>query len=203
MDPTFGGRPGVTSRIRPAPGRRRVWRIDGRRSFPFPVIVDHVFVDPHTREVGWRIEATIGLVDGAPAITRVDARMPGGLDPALMQRQFRWASPLEVVTMTVPILLERGIDPFSFELPVDGFPESAALGAKSNEPLTDVFLEAIAREYLARGRGYAAAMAQERHVSPRTVVSWVEKARRRGILTRVPRGGVGGTIVPRTRRRPD
>lgn len=105
--------------------------------------------------------------------------------------------------MTVPILLDRGIDPFAYDLPVDGFPESAALGAKSNEPLTDVFLEAIAREYLARGRGYAAAMAQERHVSPRTVVSWVEKARRRGILTRVPQGGVGGTIVPRTRRRPD
>ena len=202
MDPALGDRLGVTSRIRPAPGRRRLWRIDDRRSFPLPVIVDHVFVDPHTREVGWQIEATIGLVDGAPAIIRVDARVPGGLDPALMQRQFRWASPLEVVTMTVPILLERGIDPFSFDLPVDGFPESAGLGAKSNEPLTDVFLEAIAREYLARGRGYAAAMAQERHVSPRTVVSWVEKARRRGILTRVPRGGFGGSIVPRSRRRP-
>ena len=203
MDPALGDRLGVTSRIRAAPGRRRLWRIDDRRSFPLPVIVDHVFVDPDTREVGWRIEATIGLVDGAPAITRMDARVPGGLDPALMQRQFRWASPLEVVTMTVPILLDRGIDPFAYDLPVDGFPESAALGAKSNEPLTDVFLEAIAREYLARGRGYAAAMAQERHVSPRTVVSWVEKARRRGILTRVPQGGVGGTIVPRTRRRPD
>jgi len=39
-------------------------------------------------------------------------------------------------------------------------------------------------------------------VSQRTVVSWVEKARRRGILTRVRPGSYGGEIVPRTKRRP-
>jgi hypothetical protein len=46
-------------------------------------------------------------------------------------------------------------------------------------------------------------MAAERHVSPRTVVSWIEKARRRGILTRVPQGGYGGEIIPRSRRPKD
>jgi transposase len=67
--------------------------------------------------------------------------------------------------------------------------------------LSDPFLEEIAREYLRIGRGYARAIASERHVSERTVVSWVEKARRRGILTRVPPGSFGGTIVPKSRRR--
>ena len=202
MDPALADRPGVTSRIRRAPGRSRIWRCSDKHSFRLPVIVDHVSVDPDTGDLMWRIEATVSLVDGSPALTRVDALVPGGLDPVLMQREFRWASPLEVVTLTVPILLARGVDPFTFDLPVTGFPESAALGSKRNAPLTDAFLEAIARDYLAMGRGYAVAIAADRHVSPRTVVSWVEKARRRGILTRVPRGGFGGVIVPRSRRRP-
>jgi hypothetical protein len=159
-----------------------------------------VGVDPDTGEVSWCIEATIALVDGRPALTRMDVRAARGLDPAFLQREFRWASPLEVVLRTVPLLLERGIDPFTYDLPTTGFPEAADLPRRSNAPLTDDFLEQIAREYLERGRGYAAAIAAERHVSPRTVVGWVEKARRRGILTRVPPGGVGGEIVPKSRR---
>jgi hypothetical protein len=171
-------------------------------SFSLPVVVDHMYVDPETTEIGWHIEATIDLVEGEPRLTRMDAWSPGGLDPTRMQREFRWASPLDVITRGVPVMLERGIDPFDFDLPVTGFPESAALGRTSNEQLTDAFLEDIAREYLIIGRGYAKAMAADRHVSSRTVVSWVEKARRRGILTRVPQGGVGGEIVPTSRRHP-
>ena len=180
-----------------------MWHIDDERAFPLPVIVDHLFVDPESGRIGWRFDVTIDLVDGTPAITHVDIHVPGGLDPAFMQREFRWASPLEVITRTVPVLLSRGEDPFAFDLPVTGFPEAADLGHRPNSPLTDAFLESIAREYLARGRGYAAAIAAERHVSPRTVVSWVEKARRRGILTGVPQGGFGGRIVPKSRRSRD
>ena len=77
------------------------------------------------------------------------------------------------------------------------------MSGPSNEPLGDAFLEDVARQYLAIGRGYARAIAAERHVSQRTVVSWIEKARRRGILTRVPAGSFGGTIVPKARRQPD
>ena len=192
---------GVTSRIRRGPGRKRTWQIDDEHSFPLPVIVDHQFVDPETREVVWRIEATIDLIDGQPALVRMDARIPGGIDPYRMQREFRWASPLEVIAQGVPSLLERGIDPFEFELPLTGFPEAANLQRPSNEQLTDEFLEQIAREYLSIGRGYTAVIAAERHVSQRTVVSWVEKARRRGILTPVAQGSFGGEIVPRSRRR--
>ena len=193
--------PGVTARIRPAPGRQRRWRISDKASFPLPVIVDHVSVDPSTGERGWTIEATVDLVDGAPALTRMNVHVPGGLDPYRMQREFRWASPLEVVRVGVPALLARGIDPFDHELPLSGFPEAATLAGPTNERLTDGFLEDIAREYLAIGRGYARAIAAERGVTERTVVSWVEKARRRGILTRVPAGSYGGEVVPRSRRR--
>lgn len=196
-------RPGVTSRIRPATGRKRRWRISDDHTFPLPVIVDHMFVDPDSGELGWLIEATIDLVDGEPSLVRMSAQAPGGLDPYRLQREFRWASPLEVVRHGVPVLLGRGIDPFEYELPLTGFPEAATLDRPSNEPLSDQFLEAIAHEYLAIGRGYARAIALDRHVSERTVVSWVEKARRKGILTRVPSGSVGGEIVPRSRRRPD
>jgi hypothetical protein len=191
---------GVTSRIRPAPGRKHRWHISKEHSFPLPVIVDHMFISPETGEVGWCIEATIDLIDGAPALVRMNAHAPGGLDPFRMQREFRWASPLEVVARGVPVLLERGVDPFSYDLPLTGFPEAAELRRPSNEQLSDRFLEDIAHQYLAIGRGYARAIAAERHVSERTVVSWVEKARRRGILTRVVPGSYGGQIVPRSRR---
>lgn len=194
---------GVTSRISPARGRRKRWRIDERRSFVLPVIVDYQYVDPQTLELGYRIEATVDLVDGSPTLTSMSVVAARGLDVVRLQREFRWASPLDVVTRTVPVLLDRGMDPFAADLPTEGFPESADLRAPVNAPLSDGFLEEIAREYLIHGRGYAKAMAAERQVSPRTVISWVEKARRRGILTRVPAGGFGGTIVPAAKRRPD
>lgn len=198
---TFSDQRGVTSRVRPAPGRKRAWRISDTLTFPLPVIVDHSGVDPDTGERQWLFEATIDLVDGEPALVRMDARVPGGFDIHRIQREFRWASPLEIVKVAVPQLLARGIDPFTYDLPVTGFPEAAKVNGPSNEPLGDDFLEDIARQYLAIGRGYARIIAAERHVSQRTVVSWIEKARRRGILTRVPSGSYGGEIVPRGKRR--
>lgn len=194
--------PTVRSRIRPAKGRRHLWRIDDERRFSLPVIVDHEGTDPATGARLWLIEATIDLVDGQPALVRMDARVPTGIDPYRMQREFRWASPLEIVVTGVPSLLARGIDPLAVDLPLSGFPEAATLQQPPNERLSDEFLEAIAREYLAIGRGYARTIAAERGVSQRTVVSWVEKARRRGILTRVPVGSQGGSIVAKGRRRP-
>jgi hypothetical protein len=68
-------RVGMTSRIRRGPGRRRTWHISPEHSFPLPVIVDHMFVDPDTGELGWRIEATIDLVDGDVDTARVHRRL--------------------------------------------------------------------------------------------------------------------------------
>ena len=196
----FSDRPGVTSRIRPAPGRKRRWNAGGGTTFPLPVIVDHMLVDPETLELVYRIEAKVDLVGEEPTLVGVHVQAPPGLDLVRLQREFLWASPLALVTRGVPKLLAQGIDPFDYALPVGGFPDAADLGRPRQERLSDAFLEDIAREYLSRGRGYAKAIAQERHVSPRTVVSWVEKARSRGILTRVPQGGIGGSLVPKSRR---
>jgi len=67
--------------------------------------------------------------------------------------------------------------------------------------LTDEFLEDIATEYLAGGRGSTQRIADERRVSRRTVVGWIVKARERGILTPVRPGQFGGELVPREQRR--
>ena len=81
-------------------------------------------------------------------------------------------------------------------LPITGFPAVAIQPQRRKGNLTDEFLTAIAREYLARGRGYAASLAREYFVTPRTVVSWVEKARARGLLSAAPGpGATGGHLL--------
>ena len=129
-------------------------------------------------------------------------RLRALLEPRLAEHEVG-ALLREVELPLVDVLAEKaGIDPFEFDLPLTGFPEAASLGRPLNAPHTEEFLEQIAREYLTIGRGYARTIAAERHVSERTVVSWVEKARRQGILTRVRPGSYGGEIVQRSRRRP-
>ncbi len=114
----------------------------------------------------------------------------------MLQREFRWASPLNAVTGILPRLIAAGSDPFAADLPVTGFPAVAVQPLLRRRVLTDEFLTTIAREYLARGRGYAASLAEEYVVTPRTVVSWVEKARTRGILSAPPTtGATGGHLV--------
>ena len=113
-----------------------------------------------------------------------------------LQREFRWKTPLEVVTALLPRLLLDGVDPYTIDLPVTGFPAAAIQPMRRRRYLSEEFLETIAREYLVRGRGYAASLAGEYFVSPRTVISWVEKARARGMLSAPPRrGAVGGELL--------
>lgn len=132
----------------------------------------------------------------------VSVTAANGLDLTTLQQKFRWATPLEVVTRMVPALLESGEDPYTFEYPPNGYPDSAVYPRQSHHQLTDVFLEDVARRYLDLGRGYSAAIAAERDVSPRTAISWVEKARARGILSASKPGAHGGHIVPKSKRAP-
>jgi transposase-like protein len=60
--------------------------------------------------------------------------------------------------------------------------------------LSSEFLEDIAREYLTLGPGYSRTLSISYQVSPRTVVSWVEKARSRGILSPAQPGRHGGQM---------
>lgn len=185
---------GISSRITPAAGLRHPWPV-GDVVVDLPVVVDWVSADTAGCD-NLRIVATIDLVDATPQIVEMTFQAPTGLDPTALQRDFRWASPLEVVTGLMPALLDAGIDPFGVDLPLTGFPAVATRQRARQRNLSDEFLTTIAREYTVRGRGYAASLAAEYVVSPRTVVSWVEKARDRGLLTRPARAGaVGGRIV--------
>ena len=190
--------PGVSSRITPAEGTRNPWVI-GDVTVDLPVIVDWVEVEPATGEENIRVEARVELVNGRPEIVAMSFVAPTGLDLAALQRDFLWASPLAVVTGLLPTLIAAGSDPLAVDLPVSGFPAVASQPVRRRGVLSDEFLTTIAREYLARGRGYAKSMATDYFVTPRTVVSWVEKARARGLLSAPPsRGAVGGHLTTST-----
>lgn len=192
---------GISSRITRAPGPRHRWRTRGV-TIDLPVVVDWVLVEPATGEEQVRIEATVDLVGDAPAIVGMSFLAPAGLDTVTLQREFRWTTPLDVVTGLLPRLILDGMDPYATDLPVTGFPSAAIQPMRRRRHLSDEFLETIAREYLVRGRGYAASLAREYFVTPRTVVSWVEKARARGMLTAPPRrGAVGGEVIGKRARR--
>lgn len=187
--------------MRPGIGERRPWVSPLGPTIEFPVIFDLVQHDPAGNTV-FRIEVTLDLgSDGEPMVNDVHLRAEHGLDLIRLQREFRWATPLEAVTRLAPAMILQGRDPWTEEFPSEGFPERTREVVRRNR-LTDAFLEDIAREYLVAGRGYAKAIAERHSVSPRTAVAWVEKARQRGILTATQRGRAGGTIAPSGARRP-
>ena len=182
---------GVSSRFIRTEGPHHRWTI-GEVTIDLPVIVDWVDIDPAAGDATVRIEARVDLVDGKPEIVQMSLAAPAGLDLAALQRDFRWTSPLTAVTGLLPRLIATGSDPFALDLPVSGFPAVAIQPLRRRGILTDEFLTTIAREYLARGRGYATSLAHEYFVTSRTVVSWVEKARARGILSPPPSSGATG-----------
>ncbi|MFM7210603.1 MAG: hypothetical protein ACKOYQ_01155 [Actinomycetota bacterium] len=156
-----------------------------------PAVVDYVITDA-SGAIALQIDATVDLVEDCPAITSMSFVCANGLDVVALQREFRWQTPLDIVERLVPRLVAEGIDPFSIDLPVTGFPEVASGSRSGRGQLSDAFLRDIAEEYLRVGRGYAKRIALERNVSPRTVVSWVVKARERGILGPAPKPGAYG-----------
>ena len=199
MSPSSGYR-GVSSRLSRADGPRHPW-VTNDVTVDLPVTVDWVRVDPSTGTEQIRIEARVDLVDGEPMIVAMSLTSSTGLDVVALQRDFRWASPMTVVTGLLPRLLASGADPYAVELPISGFPAVAIQPLRRRGVLTDEFLTTIAREYLARGRGYAASLSQEYFVTPRTVVSWIEKARARGLLSSPAKSGaVGGELIPKASR---
>ena len=182
-----------------APGRRTPWTAGPSLVVPLPLIVDIVHIDPATRTETWRVDATVSLVDDAPRLTQLLLRSSDGLDLATLQREFRFATPLDIVRRAVPALIASGEDPLMHDYATTGYPGAADLRSTNERRLTDTVLEGIAREYLELGRGSARIIAIERGVSQRTVVSWIEKARLRGILGPVRKGGYGGTLTSAAR----
>jgi hypothetical protein len=188
----------MTSRLRPGDGPRHAWTPEPGVTVDLPVVLDFVIAPVDGGPAYSVTEATVDLCDGEPALVRLVATCPAGMDLVWTQRMFRWAGPVEVVTRMVPALIRAGLDPYTAEFPVDDLP--AATRRAPQRRLSDEFLEDVASEYLTHGRGYARAMAAHYQVSQRTVVSWIEKARERGILTATEPGRFGGHVRPRGRR---
>ncbi len=189
---------GISSRLHPFPEQPHCWQAPNGHLVHLPVVFDIVEIDA-AHEVVWAFIATVDLVDSEPGLVALTAEGPRGLDVVRLQRAFRWATPVDVVRRLVPQLLARGADPYTHCYPTSGYPAAAGPSHKKVE-LSEEFLEEIARQYLAIGRGYIRTIAEERGVSERTVVSWIEKARQRHILTPTTKGTHGGTIIPPSQR---
>lgn len=173
---------GVSSRVREVAGKAKIWTASNGQQVRLPLIVDHMNIDEKSGNQTWLVEAKVDLVEMAPELISVHVEATSGLDAVVLQRFFRWVTPLEVVRFAIPTLLEKGINPLCYDFPTEGFPDAAHIGAPVNKRLSDEFLLQLAQEYVDIGRGYAKTIAQRRGVSPRTVVSWVEKARKRGFI---------------------
>lgn len=185
---------GISSRARVASGPHHRWRAGNGELLTLPIIIDYVVTDGDG--VALRIEAIIDVRRGQLITASMNLWSRDGLDVERLQREFRWRTPLEIAGRLIPRMLAHGRDPYGEDLPVSGFPEAASGTRRRPGELSDEFLAEIAAEYLRIGRGYARRMALERDVSPRTVVSWVVKARQRGILTPAPgKGRAGGQLA--------
>lgn len=188
---------GVSSRVRRLPGPAQRWRAGNGTYVELPLVIDYVVTDS-SGTTGLLIEATVELYESRPVVQSMSLSNPRGLDLAGLQREFRWQTPLDLVERMIPRLLAEGVDVYAIDLPVTGFPEIATGSRNGRGELSDAFLRDIAEEYVRLGRGYAKRMALERNVSPRTVVSWVVKARERGILGPAPKPGAYGGELRQT-----
>lgn len=188
-------RVGITSRVRAGRGPKSHWTAPNGQVVELPLTVDIRDQDA-SGTIKWQVDALVGLVDGEPALLEMRVRSAEGLDVGGLQEHFRWVTPLLIVTVTVPELLSMGIDPLTYAYPVGGFPDAAHITRAVPTRLTDAFLTEIAVRYRVIGRGYARTIAAERNVSQRTVVSWIEKARARGILSETTAGRMGGEVRP-------
>ena len=179
----FSTRPaGTSSRLHKASGPKSSWLAPNGQSVELPVEIDVLCLDAVTGKMQWLFLARVDLVDSKPALASLETHGFPSLDPPYLQHFFRWQTPLDIVLQTVPDLISQGIDPYSYDYATDGYPDAADINPAPNKRLSDEFLEEIATQYKKIGRGYAGTIALHHGVSKRTVVSWIEKARKRGIL---------------------
>lgn len=154
--------------------RYRITKKGRRRfgQFEFPTVTIHVTVDTDAR-----------------IITSMNLTADHGLDLRELQRDFKWQTPLD--------LLCDHDGPFNTWLSAD-----SDVVIRPPTELTDEFLERVAKDYLQVGRGYPTVLGEKYGAPERTVVRWMQQARARGIITHPPRvGAVGGTLIPRSKRK--
>ena len=180
----------IKSSVSPAEGRKRSWVAPSGQPVVLPLLVTAWEDHPITGEREWTVTARVELVDKRPRTTDVHIHAEDGLDAERLQREFRWSTPADIVRVWVPDILAAGADPADHEPPADWW---AVVG---RHELTPEFLHEIAEDYVRMGRGYAGRLATKHRTSERTVRSWVDKARERGILGPAPgRGRIGGSFT--------
>lgn len=173
---------GISSRLHKVPGPKTRWLAANGESVELPIEVDILNIDEATGELLWLVLAKVELVESEPALVSMELQGSPSLDPTYLQRFFRWRTPLDIVMRVMPHNLSQGINPYACDYPIDGYPDAANIASSANQRLSDEFLKDIAIKYKKIGRGYAKEIALQRGVSTRTVVSWIEKARKRGLL---------------------
>jgi len=164
------------SAVAQAEGRKRTWTAPNGASVVLPVLVSAWEDHEITGERMWTITARVDLIDKVPRPTDLHVNAPDGLEVERLQRDLRWATPTDIVTAWVPEILAGGGDPFRLEPPIDWWM------LEGRRELTDEFLAEVSAEYLRLGRGYAKPMAIQYRTTERTIKSWIDKARERGIL---------------------
>lgn len=160
-----------------AEGRRRAWTAPNGAIIILPILLVGGERDPATNEDVWRAEFVVDLVDGRPQTVSLNLSAPEGLDEEVTHQRFRWSGARELVTFWMPEVIDDGGDPFAIPLPTEFWKRGEA-----RFQLTREFLTEVAEQYESLGRGYAGVLAARYGTTPRTIRSWVEKARAIGVL---------------------
>lgn len=180
-----GRPPGLSSRAFPADGDPQPWAAPNGAVVPLPLVIDNVMIGDDG-DVIWHIQATVRLVGNQPMMTALSIREDHGMNPVTYSTLFRWGTPIALVWNVIPDLIATGVDIWAHYLPTDA-PE---LSPRQNRKLSDEFLRFIVNEYERIGSGYQIELSRRFGVSTRTVVSWMEKARSRGLAAPATKGHI-------------
>ena len=166
------------STVERADGRRRAWTAPNGAAVVLPVEVRYWETDDLTGEITGSLTARVELVDGCPQLVKIAFEAPEGAIEPRLQGDFRWSSPREIVEIWMADVIAAGSDPLTEPVPIQFW------APPGRQDLTPGFLEEIAEQYHELGYGYANILARKYATTPRTVRSWVDRAKKIGIITR-------------------
>ena len=172
---------GISSRARFLTPNGKSWSAPLGISVPMPIAIDIQERDGLGRLL-WQVDVTVDLVGDELSVTHAVFHADNGLDLRKLQLHFRWQTPIDIATHLIPKVIKESGQIENFDLPLDGFPDAVLPGKRIYNNLTDEFLAQIVWHKRQVGKGYAKSLAEARGVPVRTVISWMEKAKRRGLL---------------------
>lgn len=173
---------GISSRARKITPQTGTWRAGNGIEVPMPISIDILENDGMGRLL-WQVDVLVDVdAHGELQLTHAQFQAESGLDLRKLQLHFRWQTPIDIVQNLIPRLMAQGSDFEAAELPLDDFPDAVRAGKRIYNDLTDEFLAQVVWHKRTMGKGYAKNLAEARGVPVRTVISWMEKAKKRGLL---------------------